>query len=128
MDGFGIFGVVKEVVDGEGLAEFESNYFPYPLYRDESMIFYNALGLRKMSLKPKSWNPLKIFRGLRDVSKRMKGKNITGNMVGEGLIQGGIIVFDRSGKARYAYREETGFEIPIFDIIAAVRAVKIRDT
>jgi len=114
-------------VDDEGLAEFESNFFPYPLYRDESKTFYNALGLRKMSLKPKSWNPLKIYRGMRDMLKRLSDKNISGNMVGEGLIQGGIIIFDRNGKARYAYREETGFEVPINDVIAAVRTVKSKD-
>lgn len=119
---------MKEVgVDDEGLAEFESNFFPYPLYRDESQIFYDALGLRKMSLKPKSWNPLKIIRGFREMSKRLSKKNISGNLKGEGLVQGGIIIFDKNGKARYAYREETGFEVPINDIIAAVRTVKSND-
>lgn len=127
MDGFGIFGIVKEVgVDDEGLAEFESTFFPYPLYRDESQMFYNALGLRKMSVK--SWNPFKIFRGLREVYKRLTKKNISGNMKGEGLIQGGIIIFDRTGKARFAYREETGFEVPINDIISAARVVKAKET
>lgn len=54
----------------------------------------------------------------------MKKKNISGNMTGEGLIQGGIIIFDKDGKAKYAYREETGFEVPINDILAAVKMVK----
>ena len=44
-------------------------------------------------------------------------------MKGEGLVQGGIIIFDKNGKARYAYREETGVEVPINDIISAVRVV-----
>ncbi len=56
--------------------------------------------------------------------RRLKKKNISGNLKGEGLVQGGIIIFDASGTARYAYREETGFEVPIDDILAAVKMVK----
>lgn len=123
LDGFGLFGLVKEVgVDDAGLTDFQSNFFPYPLYRDEETTFYSALGSRKISVK--SWNPFKIWRGIREVYKRMKKKNISGNMTGEGLIQGGIIIFDKDGKAKYAYREETGFEVPINDILAAVKMVK----
>ena len=62
-------------------------------------------------MKFTSWTPFKIFRGFRDMLKRIKKKNISGNMKGEGLVQGGIIIFDANGKARYAYREETGFEV-----------------
>ena len=45
-------------------------------------------------------------------------------MKGEGILKGGIIIFDKNGKARYAYREETGFEVPIDDIVAAVNVIK----
>jgi hypothetical protein len=48
-------------------------------------------------------------------------------MKGEGLVQGGIILFDKAGVARYAYREETGSEIPIRDILLAIRAVRDED-
>lgn len=114
---------MKEVgVDDEGLAEFQKEFFPYPLYHDEETTFYTALGTRKMTVS--SWNPWKIFKGIRGVYKRLKEKNISGNMKGEGLLQGGIIIFDKNGSARYAYREETGFEVPINDIIAAVRNIK----
>ena len=104
------------------MQEFATEYFPYPLYRDEETTFYTALGARKM--KVTSFNPFKIFRALREVGKRLKKKQISGNMKGEGLVQGGIIIFDKAGRARYAYREETGFEVPIEDIIAAVKMVK----
>jgi hypothetical protein len=61
---------------------------------------------------------------MREVYKRLKMKKIAGNLKGEGLIQGGIIIFDKTGKARYAYREETGSEVPIDDIISAVKIVR----
>ena len=56
--------------------------------------------------------------------KRLARKNISGNMKGEGLVQGGIIIFDKTGTARFAYREEIGIEVPIDDIIAVVRHLK----
>eukprot|EP01082_Thalassiosira_pseudonana_P015436 g14452.t1 g14452 contig9:1860263-1861394(+) len=123
LDGFGIFGIVKEVgVDDVGLAEFQTEYFPFDLYRDEQTAFYSALGLRK--LKVSTWNPIKIVMGIRNMYKRLARKNISGNMKGEGLVQGGIIIFDKTGTARFAYREETGIEVPIDDIIAVVRHLK----
>ena len=58
------------------------------------------------------------------MNRRLKKKNISGNLKGEGLVQGGIVLFDKNGKARYAYREETGSEVPIQDVIAAVKMIK----
>lgn len=126
LDGFGLFGVVKEVgVDDLGLQDFYNDYFKYPLYKDGSLSFYTALGSRKLGLS--TWNPIKIFkifRGMRAVGKRLAEKNISGNYKGEGLVQGGVIIFDATGKARFAYREETGSEIPIEDIIAVVKELR----
>jgi len=118
-------------VDDVGLTEFYDNYFTYPIYKDESLIFYNALGLRQLSLKAMLkgtwWNPYRTYKSYRNLSERLQSKNITGNMKGEGLVQGGIIIFDKAGVARYAYREETGSEIPIRDILLAIRAVRDED-
>lgn len=126
LDGFNLFGLVKEVgVDDAGLSDFHSKYYPYDLYRDEELVFYNEfLGRRTLGLSSISLNPIKIFRGLRSVSKRIKSKSIDGNLTGEGIIKGGVILFDKNGEAKYAYQEETGTELPVDDIAAAATAIK----
>lgn len=73
LDGFGLWGLVKETgVDDEGLAEFQSGFFPHPLYRDESKVFYDALGNRKVKLT--TWNPFKLWSGMKQMGNRLKGK------------------------------------------------------
>lgn len=126
LDGFNLFGIVKEVgVDDPGLAEFQSKYYPYDLYRDEDLVFYNEfLGRRTLGLSSMSLNPIKIFRGLRSVSQRIKKKSIDGNLTGEGIVKGGVILFDKKGEAQYAYQEETGTELPVDDIAAAAASIK----
>lgn len=124
IEGFGLFGVVKEIgVDDKGLSDF-STFYPYPLYRDENLDFYKALGNRSMSIP---LNPFKLVGGvfsLFSIQKRLKQKKIEGNMAGEGLKQGGVIIFDKHGAPKYAYYEKTGSELPVEDILAAVQAIK----
>jgi len=124
LKGFELFGVVKETgIDDEGLAEFQSKYYPYDLYRDDDLVFYNEfLGKQKLTLT--TWNPYKMFRGMRAMGKRLKAKSIDGNLKGEGLVKGGVILFDKNGEARYAYKEETGMELPVHDIAAAALAIR----
>ena len=123
MKGFEMFGVVKEIgVDDEGLTEFYKNSFPFPLYKDDGLVFYNEFyGMRKLKLT--TWNPVRLYRGFKEMNARLKEKNLEGNLTGEGLVQGGIIVFGKDGKAKYAYEEETGKEVPMDDIVAALKVV-----
>lgn len=65
-----------------------------------------------------------VFK-LKSSFKRWENSNITGhNMVGEGMKQGGVIIFGKDGKQKYMYQEITGTVFPIDDIQAAVNAVK----
>lgn len=123
LDGFGLWGLVKENgVDDEGLVEFQTDFFSHPLYRDESKAFYDALGNRKIKLT--TWNPFKLWSGMKAMGNRLKEKNIEGNMKGDGMVQGGVIIFGKDMRPKYAYKEETGSELPVEDILAAVDAVK----
>lgn len=119
-----MFGTVKEVgVDDEGLAVFYNDHFKYQLYKDDGLVLYNDFfGRRKLKLN--TYNPLSLYRGYKDMTKRLDGKKLEGNMTGEGMIQGGLIIFDKHGKAKYAYEEETGKELVMEDIIAALKAMQ----
>jgi hypothetical protein len=124
---FGVFGIVKEVgVDDEGLLDFFRDYFSYPIYLDQSQQFYKALGSRQMGLP--TWNPIKLWGGFQDLAKRMEDKNLTGNMKGEGLVQGGVIVFDKRGQPQAVYQEETGQQLPVQDILEALKAIASQES
>lgn len=123
-DGVEIFGIVKETgVDDEGLVEFQQKYFKYPLYCDKSYAFYQALGDRKVGLKD-ILNPLSIIGIVCSAYQRLTDKSIGGNMVGEGVTQGGYILFGRDGKAKAMYQEQTGVDLEISDLVAALATVR----
>ena len=120
MEDIPIFGVIKETgVDDSGLVEFQKEYFPYPLYRDQSYVFYRALGDRKLAASV-ILNPFRMFHVAFDAWQRLTSKKIGGNMKGEGIVQGGIILFDRSGAPIAMYQEETGSDLPVTDLVNAV--------
>jgi hypothetical protein len=68
--------------------------------------------------------PWRIYKEMKKVSKRLKEKNISGNYKGEGLKTGGIIIFGKDGKPRYAYPEVTGYALQVEEFLAAVQAVQ----
>jgi AhpC/TSA antioxidant enzyme len=125
--GFGLFGVIKETVDEEGLIEF-SEVFPEKLYKDTDLVFYKALGERRLSIVTMLSSFLYSFLFKRSewkaFGKRLEDKKLKGNLKGEGLLQGGVIVFDKSGIPLYAYIEDLGTDLPVSELVAAVNAVR----
>lgn len=123
LDGFTLFGVVKETgIDNEGLADFSNSYYgKYPLYCDKSYSLYQALGDRKASELPSLFTLLTSFV---DAWKRITTKGIQWNVKGEGMVKGGLIIFNAQGTPQYAYKEEMGVDLPIQDIVKALEAVR----
>lgn len=120
-----VIGIVKEVSKTEkdeiGIAEFNSKYFPYPLYFDEEKAMYKYLGNRKIT-SMLTLNPFSIWRAFSSINTRMTEKGISGNLSGDGATLGGIIVYSKSKGVVYQYKEQTGSEIPKAEIENAVKS------
>lgn len=136
-----VFAVVKEVekpVEEEvpeekmlGVADFETQYFCGPLYHDEERVFWEALGNQPIftlgGLGKALLNPLKVRRDLKAMGERMKAKGLEGNMMGDGLAKGGIMVIAPDGEIKFTYYEDPGKGVPLEEaarILAAARAVE----
>ena len=102
-----------------GTAAFQEKFFPYPIYQDIGLEFYDAMGKRKLT-SLFSWNPLKWYGLLSRMAERYKG--VEGNLNGEGIVLGGVLVVSREKGVLYQYNEVTGDPIPVDDIAEAVRA------
>lgn len=86
MSGYKLFGTVKEIgVDDTGLMKFYHDHFTYPLFKDDGLVFYNDFfGKRKIKLT--TYNPMKLYKGYKDMTKRLKEKKLEGNLTGEGMV------------------------------------------
>lgn len=120
-EGFRLCSVVKEVgVDDEGLHEFVTQYFNYDTYKDQALTFYNALGSGQISK-----NPFEVFAMIRSAMKRSKEQpGVKGNLKGEGLLQGGWIIFDKEGIPKAAFQENIKMRVPIDDILKEVKLLR----
>jgi hypothetical protein len=85
--------------------------------------FYDAFGKGSI-LDHVSYNPLKIFSGIRAMNKRMKEKNLEGNFVGEGIVTGGLIIFGADGAPKYISPEATGTPLDEEALLAALNSVR----
>lgn len=111
-----MIGIVKDNMDSDGIRIFQERYFPFPLYEDKRKIFYSKLGNRKI-FQNIEWNFFKALNVMSRLRKRLRMKgDIAGNFRGEGLLQGGVVLFSRKDGVVYQHNECTGEEIPIEEI------------
>lgn len=126
-----VFGVIKEYGATEaedtklGTSDFANKYFTCgELYLDEARAVYKeVLGNKKLSLPigKMLFSPLTTWREIKAMGARTKEKGVEGNMAGEGLVKGGILIVGPGGTdVIYSYAEETGSEIPIKEIEEAL--------
>ncbi len=132
-----LFGIVKEVApafdantdDELGVDEFQKKYFDnHPLYLDYQKKFYELLGSRCLIDQDFfTWNPFKMWDRVQKVNKRLKKKKIDGNIAGEGLFQGGIILFnctERKVVCTFVLLEMTSYELPVEEIKEQLELIK----
>ena len=126
-----LMGIIKEVApvpgaetdDLLGVEEFHTKYFRnHPLYVDQSKTFFEFLGNKSLLRQSfHSWNPFTLYADFVNMNQRLKSKKVEGNLKGEGLLKGGILVVSPKKGIIYKYEEMTGSEMPYNDIFAAVR-------
>lgn len=96
-------GVIKSTSGiNESIHEFYSDYFNFPLYKDEGWNLYNTIGNKKLSV----YKLLSRAPGM-EVHYAKKGiRNIP--FGGDLFTQGGVLIFDRNGKLKFVYYETFG--------------------
>ena len=133
-----VFAVVKEVEAPEeddvpaekmlGLSDFEEQYFCGSLYHDAERVFWTALGNKPIftfgTLGKALINPLKARREMKAMGERMKAKSVEGNMVGDGLAKGGILVVAPGGDVKHVFYEDPGQGVPADEVDAILSAAK----
>lgn len=124
LNGLHLRSIVKETgIDDEGLREFITEYFPYTTYKDQERVFYNNLGSGTVSV---GFNPMNMIKLIMNSKKLMKDFKVTSwNTKGEGLLQGGWIIFDRDGFPRAAFQEDAKKRVPIDKIVDEVKKMSV---
>jgi len=87
---------------------------------DSKKDFYAYLGNKSLLSQPlRSWNPFTIYSDYTALTNRLKAKAVDGNLKGEGLLKGGVLVVHPTRGVIYRHEENTGSEMPYDEIIAA---------
>lgn len=114
---------------GLGLGEFQLKYFGgNPTYWDETQSFVKEMGSRpwKLNLKATWYKPWEIWSEITGGLKKLKDKGVEGNFVGDGLIEGGVVVIGPGDQGvTFVHFEQTGVkEMPADAIVQAVESFK----
>jgi hypothetical protein len=117
-DSVAFWAIVKETgVEEQGLLTFFSEYFRYPIYKDDKWKTFKAMGDRKLAT-------LTLVKRFFSAKSRWNKKGIPNRLKGGDIwVQGGVLLF-KKGKLRYAYEEEYGMELVLSDIRAAIKSLQ----
>jgi len=131
---FTIVGIIKEVAPVKGAAtdeelgvgEFHSKYFRnFPLYLDAERHFYAFLGNKSLLSQPlHSWNPFTLYSDFKSMNGRLKEKGVEGNLKGEGLLKGGLLIVSPQDGIVYSHEEQTGSCMPYDEIMEALDRIR----
>lgn len=96
-------GVLKETKGIQSsIRDFYSNYFTFPLYLDEGWDLYHTIGNKKLSV-------FKMCARGPALEVRYAKKGIRNIPLGGDLFtQGGVLIFDKTGKLKFVYYETFG--------------------
>mmetsp|Transcript_24998 Transcript_24998/g.42740 ORF Transcript_24998/g.42740 Transcript_24998/m.42740 type:complete len:141 (-) Transcript_24998:308-730(-) len=127
-----VYAVCKEVEqpdsDELGIAEFAEKYFCGPLFLDTDRAFYDLLGNKPIfglrTLGGALLNPLKARREMKEMGERMDAKGIEGNMKGDGLAKGGILVISPTDEVLHTFYEDPGKGVPPDECAAIIAAAQ----
>jgi hypothetical protein len=127
-----LIGIIKEVApikgvetDAElGVDEFHKKYFfNYPLYVDSEREFFKYLGNKSLlGQKLHTWNPFRLYSDFQTLQKRIDG--LEGNLKGEGLVKGGIVLLHPTKGVVYSHGENTGSVLPFDQIKVALKSLQ----
>mmetsp|Transcript_48301 Transcript_48301/g.114938 ORF Transcript_48301/g.114938 Transcript_48301/m.114938 type:complete len:143 (+) Transcript_48301:353-781(+) len=129
-----LYGLVKEVApvgkylsDAElGVQEFADSYFSHgEIFQDQELVFVKALGERSWLKGLPSWNPITMYKILKADVARNTAKGIVGNLAGEGLKAGGVIVVKAGGPITFVHPEVSAKAIEEDVLLQALRDANI---
>jgi hypothetical protein len=121
-----LVGIIKEVAPVKGAAtdkelgvnEFATEYWNnHELYMNPTRGFYSFLGNKSiLSQGPTSWNPISMLQGLKEMTGRYN--SASGNLAGEGLLKGGLIIItpEDGGTIVYQHEEHMGSQMNLDEI------------
>jgi len=113
--------VVKEDL-GDEIAEFAKDVWPGgEIYLDKELAFFKAAGGGEVEQKGLLLFLAKYLTPGTIIKRSMaEAKGYKMNLVGEGLIVGGLFVLRKGGAVEYAFREEEiGMHAPLDAVVAA---------
>mmetsp|Transcript_21972 Transcript_21972/g.70778 ORF Transcript_21972/g.70778 Transcript_21972/m.70778 type:complete len:147 (+) Transcript_21972:211-651(+) len=122
--------VKEDLKEGEEASEIEAfrAYWPSaPIYLDEEMNFYRAVGGGEKTQSSLATFLLKLMNPWSQVKKNMKrAEGVDGNLKGEGFIHGGVYVVKKGAlkgeEPVYAHHEaEIGDHPPTDDLVEACK-------